>query len=168
MGSSVIRAYQAHDYPQVKEVFWETTTRVQFASDAERQQFQNQYLDDYLKQVAFVAVEDGQVLGYIIAQLDTLASESTWASHLAIFREEYARYPAHLHINCRSAAQGQGLGGQLLAALEKDLLARGVKGLHLITAADARNVNFYKKYGYLQVALKPWKTAQLVMLGKIL
>ena len=164
----MIRAYQAHDYPQVAEVFWETTTRVQFSSATERQQFQNQYLDDYLHQVAFVAVEGEQVLGHIIAQLDTFATESTWAPHLAIFREEYARYPAHLHINCRSAAQGQGLGGQLLAALEKDLYARGVTGLHLITAADARNVNFYRKYGYLEVSQKPWKSAQLMMLGKIL
>ncbi len=168
MGSSVIRAYQAHDYQQVAEVFWETTTRVQFASETERQQFQNQYLDDYLGQVAFVAVEGEQVLGYIIAQLDTLKTEATWAPHLAIFREDYASYPAHLHINCREASQGKGLGGQLLAALENDLLARGVKGLHLITAADARNVNFYKKYGYLQVALKPWKSTDLIMLGKIL
>jgi GNAT superfamily N-acetyltransferase len=168
VGSSVIRAYQAHDYQQVVEVFWETTTRTQFSSVTERQQFQNQYLDDYLSQVAFVAVEGEQVSGYIIAQLDTFKTEATWAPHLAIFREEYARYPAHLHINCRSATQGKGLGGKLLAALENDLLARGVKGLHLITAADARNVSFYKKYGYLQVALKTWKSTELMMLGKIL
>ena len=63
MGSSVIRAYQAHDYQQVAEVFWETTSRTQFTSVTERQQFQNQYLDYYLNQVAFVAVECEQVLG---------------------------------------------------------------------------------------------------------
>lgn len=164
----MIRAYQARDYGQVTDVFWETTTRQEFSNETERRKFQVQYLDDYLDQLAYVAVEEGVVLGYVVGRADTLLVEATWAPHLEIFRTEYEHYPAHLHINCRTIAQGKGLGGQLLAALEKDLFARGVKGLHLITAADARNVNFYKKYGYLEVAQKPWKTAQLIMLGKIL
>lgn len=168
MGESVIRAYEAQDYSKVLEVFWETSARKEFPSVAERQQFQHQYLDAYLDQLAFVAVEHNQVMGYIIGQLDTLKTEASWPAHLHLFREEYIQYPAHLHINCRSAVQGKGLGGQLLAALEAELRARGVKGLHLITAADARNVRFYKKYGYLEIAQRPWKTAQLLLLGKIL
>lgn len=168
MGESVIRPYKAQDYSQVVEVFWETTTRKEFASETERQQFQHQYLDVYLDQLAFVAVEHHQVMGYIVGQLDTLKTEASWPAHLSIFREEYTQYPAHLHINCCNASQGKGLGGQLLAALETELRGLGVKGLHLITAAEARNVNFYKKYGYLEIAQRPWKTAQLLMLGKIL
>ena len=168
MGACLIRPYQANDLKQVEEVFWETSARKEFASDEERRQFQHQYLDAYLSQIAFVAIEGDQVLGYIIAQRDTLASESSWAAHLALFKDCYQQYPAHLHINCRTAVQGKGLGGQLLAALEQHLAGLGDPGVHLITAASALNVNFYKKYGYLEVACRPWKQAELLLLGKIL
>lgn len=164
----MIRPYQASDLTQVEEIFWETSARKEFANEQERRQFQHQYLDVYLSQIAFVAIEGEQVLGYIIAQQDTLASESSWAAHLALFQDCYGQYPAHLHINCRSAAQGKGFGGQLLAALEHHLARLGASGVHLITAASARNVHFYKKYGYLEVARRPWKEVELLVLGKIL
>lgn len=164
----MIRAYQACDYEQVKDVFWETSTRREFASAEERQQFQRQYLDDYLTQLAFVAVEDELVLGYVVGQLDTLSTELSWPPHLNIFRAEYARFPGHLHINCRAESQGKGLGSQLLHVLESAMQSHSVKALHLLTAVGSRNVNFYKKCGYEEVCIKQWKAAQLIMLGKVL
>lgn len=168
MGACLIRRYEAQDKTQVEEIFWETSGRTEFASAEERRLFQHQYLDDYLSQVVWVAVEGTSVLGYILAQLDTLATESSWAAHLHLFRDHYQQYPAHLHINCHSAAQGKGLGGKLLVALEQELSSQGVKGLHLITSATARNVGFYKKYGYLEISRQPWKATELLLLGKIL
>ena len=162
----MIRPYQSADKKQVEEIFWETSARSEFATPEERQQFQQQYLDSYLSHVAFVAIDGDQVMGYVIAHRNTLESEATWAAHLGLFKDCYQQYPAHLHINCRAAAQGQGWGGKLLAALEHELAKLTVCGVHLITAASARNVNFYKKYGYLEVARRPWKQAELLLLGK--
>jgi ribosomal protein S18 acetylase RimI-like enzyme len=164
----VIRSYGPQDFSQLVDIFWETSARQNFSSDQEKAAFRHQYLDAYLNDVVLVATEGERVLGYILCQLDTLAHQSEWSPHLALFADLYEQYPAHLHINFRSESRGGGLGSALVVALEKMLAQRNIKGLHLITAAHARNVSFYNKNGFSHQVAREWKSSALLFMGKTL
>jgi GNAT superfamily N-acetyltransferase len=168
VGAGVIRSYESQDFSQLVEIFWETSARQSFSSDEEKAAFRHQYLDAYLNDVVFVAAEGERVLGYILCQLDTLAKKSEWSPHLALFADLYEQYPAHLHINFRSDSRGAGLGSGLVKALEESLLRRNTRGLHLITAAEARNVSFYNKNGFSHQVAREWKSSALLFMGKTL
>lgn len=61
-------------------------------------------------------------------------------------------YPAHLHIDLRPQAQGQGWGRRLIEALIETLRERGVPGVHLV--ADATNTSalaFYDRLGFVRL-----------------
>lgn len=66
-------------------------------------------------------------------------------------------YPAHLHIDLLPAAQGRGLGRELIATLVAALRARGVPGLHLgVSAENTGAIAFYRRVGFVEVAAHPW------------
>jgi len=121
---------------------------------------------------------DGAVVGYVIGTDDTDAFEEWFASEwwprvaerhprpevertrqdgtliYAYGRragaEPYAGmgYPAHLHIDLLPAAQGQGLGRQLISTLLDALRRRGVAGLHLVASAENQGaLAFYDRIG---------------------
>jgi GNAT superfamily N-acetyltransferase len=157
MAEFELRAYNTSYYAQVEEIFWLTSART--PEGAERESFKNKYLDDYLAHLCFVAIEKDKVLGYILCQPDPAQSPKS----LEVFKDYIADYPAHLHINTHPQAQGKGVGAALLRKLEEHLQAQGVKGVHLVTHAEARNVLFYEKNTYKRIH----ETAQkLIMLGK--
>jgi len=168
MGSGVIRPYEASDFAQLVEIFWETSARTEFASEQEKLAFRQQYLDAYLSDVILVATAGPRVLGYVLCQTDTLGQRSQWPPHLHLFADLYAEFPAHLHINFRAEARGTGLGSALIGALEELLVQCGKKGLHLITAASARNVSFYNKNGFNRQEARDWKGTSLLFMGKTL
>lgn len=167
MAQGLIRPYQLSDYYRVVEIFWETSARREFSSSEERAKFQQQYLDDYLKRIALV-YETHEVAGYVVATLDTLSMRAQWPAHLCIFEDLYVRYPAHLHINLTSELRGQGVGSQLLAALEEVLRGQKVRGVHLITSGAARNVSFYLHNDYVHKVERLWNDHPLLFLGKTL
>ncbi len=167
MAQGLIRPYQPSDYSRVVDIFWETSARREFNSTSEREKFQQQYLDDYLTQIALV-YETQNVAGYVVATLDTLGMREKWPLHLALFEDLYARYPAHLHINLTSELRGQGVGSQLLAALEKVLKEHHIPGVHLITSGAARNVSFYLHNDYSHKVERLWNDHPLLFLGKTL
>ena len=58
-------------------------------------------------------------------------------------------YPAHLHINLRTEARGQGLGRTLLQAHLQVLEAAGVRGVQLSTTAEnAAALHLYRREGF--------------------
>ncbi|WP_172297052.1 GNAT family N-acetyltransferase [Pseudoruegeria sp. HB172150] len=64
-----------------------------------------------------------------------------------------SRYPAHLHMNLLPAAQGQGLGGQLLERWVHAATALGVTGAHVgASAGNARGIRFWQKQGFEKIA----------------
>ena len=158
-------------FSQIEAIFWETSARKAFASDDEKIHFRARYLDTYLTQYSehvFVAALGERVLGYILGVPETLKATDILKSspHLEIFEDLYERYPAHLHINLTADARGTGLGGELLQAFERHLSALQVKGVHLITAATARNVSFYLKNHYTHRVERLWDGRPLLLLGK--
>ncbi len=62
-------------------------------------------------------------------------------------------YPAHLHINLLPEAQGHGLGRQLIESLAEALVARGIRGLHLVVGATNTDAQaFYRRVGFTELA----------------
>lgn len=154
---------------EVKEIFFESSTRKEFKDQNEKDSFFYKYVGYYLKhfpELAFVAVEN-KVLGYIVAS--PLSHESELDSiqpHLKIFAKEFTEFPAHLHINCHYESRGKGVGVQLVEALEKTLVQRKIRGLHIVTGADARNAHFYKKLGFLHESMEDFQGSRLLLMGK--
>ena len=66
--------------------------------------------------------------------------------------EYVQRYPAHLHINLLSEAQGRGLGRDMIRTLLDALRRDGIKGLHLGASAENDGAcAFYRKMGFGEV-----------------
>ena len=157
MAEFEITPYTVSHYTQVEDIFWLTSART--PDDWERKSFRKKYLDDYLEHLCFVALVHDKVLGYILCQPDPLQAPKS----LEVFQDFISDYPAHLHINTHPQAQGKGVGAALLRKLEEQLQTQGVKGVHLVTHAEARNRFFYEKNHYIPIH----ETAQkLLMLGK--
>ncbi len=56
-------------------------------------------------------------------------------------------YPATMHINLRRDFRGRGIGASLIAAFEKHLKDKGVKGVHLATMSSAAG-KFFLQQGF--------------------
>ena len=65
-------------------------------------------------------------------------------------------YPAHLHINLLSEAQGGGRGTRLLEALLALLAQAGATGVHLgVNHGNEAVTAFYRKLGFAEIARLP-------------
>lgn len=129
---------------------------------------------DYFPGYAFVAEEDGKVIGYILSTPDTLLQEkyhtqriiprikkiispdnelfNLFTSFIPVTQmagDILNEYPAHLHINLTSQCRHKGVGTRLMEAMEENLKMAGIKGIHLGVMKDNRNaVNFYNKHNF--------------------
>ncbi len=76
-----------------------------------------------------------------------------------------ARFPAHLHLDLLPRLQGRGVGVTMMNRLLAELVARGVRGVHL--DADRRNdraIGFYTHLGFL-----PLEAGEdVIVMGKLL
>lgn len=121
---------------------------------------------------------NGDVVGYVVAALDTAAFEARCeAEWWPPMRERYprssgiraldefflglvhepptadpsvlARYPSHLHINLLSEMQGSGWGRSMIEAILELLTSRGSTGLHLgVSANNEPAQKFYARLGF--------------------
>ncbi|GAA3225483.1 GNAT family N-acetyltransferase [Actinocorallia longicatena] len=131
-------------------------------------------------------VDEGQVLGYVLAAPDTrefeARCEEEWWPAL---RKKYPNppelltpdqrlmrvihsphrtpeglvgdYPSHLHIDLLPAAQGRGHGRTLINRLEDELRDAGSPGVHLgFDPANTAAAPFYTKLGFHEAARDEW------------
>lgn len=156
---------------EVKEIFFESSTKKIFKDQAEKDAFFYKYGGFYLEhfpQYAFVA-RDHRVLGYILGASETNRNDLFQLQpHLAVFEKYFLQYPAHLHINCHSASRGQGIGGKLLTHLENQFKIEGLCGLHIITGINARNKDFYRRLAFDQEIREDFHGSGILLMGKCL
>lgn len=159
---------------RITEIFYATSATRAFQSEAARAAFEERWLGRYLTHdpdLVFVALsDDGEVVGYLIAAADDPAKAPRF-SDIAYFKDAAAataRFPAHLHINLDEAWRGAGVGRALIEALAGELSRRGVSGVHAVTGRHSRNVSFYKRAGFEEVAAPTWDGKPLVMLGRVI
>lgn len=149
--SALIVSYDDSMNEEVREIFFESSTKKSFKDDAEKNAFYEKYLGFYLRnypELAWVAKAD-RVLGYVIVAPESHNPElQKLQPHLQVFDSHFQNYPAHLHINCHHESRGMGVGSKLIAEAEKKLRALHIKGLHIMTDSDAANKSFYKKLGF--------------------
>lgn len=155
---------------EVKEIFFESSTKKTFKDAAEKDRFFEKYLGFYLRHfpnLALVALVNGRVMGYVVAtpvsddpELDALQP------HLKVFQDDFKMYPSHLHINCHFESRGQGVGSQLLKEIEQRLKALNIQGLHIMTAPDSSNKNFYLRLGFDYEKTLDFHGAPILLMGK--
>lgn len=166
---ALIRNFEQDDLGEVREIFFESSSRKVFASEEERQSFFYKYVGIYLEhypQFAFVAVEH-RVLGYVLgAPLTNDPALLKVQPHLALFGAWFEIYPAHLHINCHVDARGKGLGKRLVERLEKLVKAIRINGLHIMTGVDAENKNFYLRLGFQVETVQNFHGSEILLMGK--
>jgi ribosomal protein S18 acetylase RimI-like enzyme len=169
--SAVIVPFEEKFLPEIREIFFESSTRKKFKDEHEEESFFYKYVGFYLQyypELAFVA-HAGMVLGYVLGAptSDSLELQKI-QSHLKIFESQFKRYPAHLHINCHHESRGMGIGAQLVQQFEGALLEKKIQGLHIMTGPDALNKNFYKKLGFDHEVLEDFHGSRILFMGKSL
>lgn len=149
--------------PALDAIFFESSGTKSFVNEAERQAFRERWLGKYLADEpawAYAAItRDGTLAGYLVGSLSE-------ANALEDFAAATADYPAHLHVNLAPAYRERGIGAKLVAAFAADAGRAGAKGVHVVTSADARNVRFYERSGFREVARTQLGGRDLLFLGR--
>jgi GNAT superfamily N-acetyltransferase len=159
----------------IEAIFFEASGRT-FEPGPEREAFRERWLGRFLArwpELAFVLMTEPRdaaapvVGGYLVGCLDDPAASPLFddISYLRDFAEICADFPAHLHINMAPAARGRGLGGLLVGVFAAVARERGAPGMHVVTAAGARNVGFYGRLGFSEQGRTVWNGKPLVLLG---
>ncbi|MFN3743399.1 MAG: GNAT family N-acetyltransferase [Hyphomicrobiaceae bacterium] len=159
---------------EIERIFFLSSGRASFASDAARAAFHERWLGRYLlhdRAHAFVArAGDGSVAGYLIGSLDDPAGADRFddISYFADFADLTARYPAHLHVNLDPAWRCQGIGARLVERFAEHAAARRVAGVHIVTGGAARNVSFYRRCGFAPLRTCAWEGGTVLFMGRAL
>lgn len=167
--SALIVPYESKYLPEVREIFFESSTRKEFKSEEEKEAFFYKYVGLYLKhypEFALIAVTD-RVLGYIVGAPESSTEELYQVQpHLKNFASHYQKYPAHLHINCHHDARGMGVGGMLVANLEERFKTHKIHGFHIMTGPNAKNKSFYKKLGFDYEVVEDFQGSPILLMGR--
>jgi ribosomal protein S18 acetylase RimI-like enzyme len=148
---------------QLDAIFFEASGTKSFADENERAAFRERWLGRYLVQQpqwAYVAIApDGTLAGYLVGAPDE-------GSGFDDFAAAAGEFPAHLHVNLAPQYRSQGIGGELIEACMADMAPTGVKGVHVVTSVDSRNVRFYERNGFRPRARTTVNGRELVFLGR--
>lgn len=157
--------------PQIDAIFFGAAAKV-YEPGPERDAFREKWLGRFLAcetDVLLLALApDGSVAGYLVGTLENAALSARF-SDMAHFREQFAEacaaYPAHLHINIAPHHRGRGLGAELVMAFRRIVTEAGLPGLHVTTGKGMRNVAFYLKCGFREIAALQRNGGAMLFLG---
>lgn len=163
---------------QLRQIFFQTSPRKLFRDEAEKDRFFFNWTDFYIKNFPaqlLLAVETGSdletapnVLGYLTGSNDSRTAAVSLANRIrsfTVFEDLFKDFPAHFHINFDPAYQGQGIGTALVNHYKSLLVAMGCSGVHIVTAADARNVSFYFRNGFTEQWEREYLGSRLKFMG---
>ena len=156
----------------IETIFWETSARRQFATEAERLVYLDRWLGRYLKHFpgeAFVArAVTNEVVGYLVGCLSDPTGHPLFAdvSYFSRFARFSTDYPAHLHINLKAEWRGRGIGKDLVEAFAGHAAKSGAPGMHVVTGEGARNNSFYRACGFQQLGSVDWNGNRIAFFGR--
>jgi GNAT superfamily N-acetyltransferase len=136
--------------------------------------FQELWLDQYicherdLVWLATPADRPQTIVGYLVGCKINPARSSRFATlaYFAVFAEHCAAYPAHLHINVTATHRNRRIGERLVESLCAQLAGDQLPGVHVVTARDQRNVEFYKRLGFVELASTPRSKTEVLFLAR--
>jgi len=170
MSEIIIRNFIESDLDQVREIFFDSSTRKNFKDQVEKDLFEWKYLGFYLHQYpsfCFIAEFAGKILGYVVGASETWTDELIKIQpHLECFKGYFSEYPAHLHINCHADARGKGVGSELMCRIICEFNILFAPGLHIMTGVDSSNREFYRKLGFDFEVLENFNGHPIVLMGK--
>jgi GNAT superfamily N-acetyltransferase len=113
---------------------------------------------------------DGTLAGYLAGAVDDPARAARFSDigYTKDFAHLTAAYPAHLHVNLAPAYRNGGIGAALVSAFAADAARAGAKGVHVVTGAGSRNVGFYTRNGFAELARARYSGHDVVFLGRLL
>lgn len=144
-------------------------------SEKAKLKFEDQWLGPYFfdfpkdSHIFLAKDETDKTIGYLIGICDSsmfLKSFSERVGVYSLYEDLFERYPAHLHINLSPECRGKGVGSDLIQAFVLFLRQENVKGVHLVTSKDARNVVFYRRNGFLFESERTPKNHTFLFLGQ--
>jgi GNAT superfamily N-acetyltransferase len=150
--------------PEIDAIFFEASNTKEFAGEGERAAFRERWLGKYLAnepQFAYVAFASANApaAGYLVGSVSEPVG-------LEAFANAAWEYPAHLHVNLAPQFRNRGIGARLIDTFAVDALRAGAPGMHVVTSADSRNVRFYSRNGFAEIARAAVDGRDLVFLGR--
>ncbi|MBC87202.1 MAG: hypothetical protein CL677_08490 [Bdellovibrionaceae bacterium] len=161
---------------KIVEIFFESSSKKDFTNEVEAFSFFYKWTVYYFsakypgESFLYNGV-NGNPLGYLSGTDNSLKAQPYFDqinTCYSIFEEEFKRFPAHFHINVAAEARGNRIGSQLIQRYTDHLRHKNISGVHIVTAANARNRDFYRQNGFIHEVEKTCRKVPLVFMGKIL
>ena len=171
-----IRPYDKKDFRYIQDICMATSALANDDTPINRAMLCAMYCDYYLDnqgEHCFVAVDENDIpVGYVLCAVDVGNYDEQMSEHyLPLVRkisgkhffeynaeikiaERYVRsgYTAHLHIDILSDYHRQGIGTELIKALENHLKEMFVEGIHIVCSSKNKTAcAFYEKMGYQDI-----------------
>ena len=126
------------------------------------------YMETAPEQTLLIRNADKKIVGYLVGCLDSTSARRLYQRlfYYKAFAHCYREYPSHFHINCDPDFQSVGFGGALVKRFVSNAHDSGIKGVHLVTEAAAKNRGFYEKLEFIEYDQKFICNNSLVLLGK--
>lgn len=155
----------------IDAIFFSASVTQEFPSPSVRDAFRERWLGRYLEHDPswfYVALAGDRAIGYLAGCLDDPARTPRFADidYFASFVDLTRDYPAHLHINLDENYRNSGLGTRLIERFAGDAAAAGVRGVHVVTGARARNRSFYNRNGFVALRELVQDPKEVVFLGR--
>ena len=116
-----------------------------------------------------LAWEDKKLLGYLMCEPNSSQALAYYHSRnpsYGLFADQFAEYPAHLHMNAHPDSRGKGVGTALVADLVRRLAAIQIPGVHIITSPGQRNADFYRRNDFIHEVRRDWRGYPLLFMGR--
>ncbi len=163
----------ANVMPLIREIFFlsadpKNVTEDPVKNEAFFEKWTGYYFRNYPEWI-LLAWGRKKLLGYLMCSPDSQKALAFYQSRnpsYALFADQFAEFPAHLHMNAHPDARGKGVGAALVEDLVKRLVAEKIPGVHLITSPSQRNAEFYRKNGFAVEVQREWRGYPLLFMGR--
>ena len=142
---------------EATQIFFETAHIKVFETMPAQDAFYQRWFGNYLKTdpASFLLAvdENGAAIGYLAGCLDSFSDTarniiSDISFYTPAFCSALRDYPSHFHINVKPGSQGKGVGRQLISGFLQLCRDQGSRGIHVVTGANSRAVDFYRTCGF--------------------
>ena len=158
---------------RIEEIFFLSSGADSGLVGADKKRFWRRWTEYYLSEVQesvlLYRTPRGVLAAYLTGCPDSAAARPLYDDlfYYRAFEGLYGLYPAHFHVNCHPDFRDRGIGAALVEFFVAECGAAGLAGVHLVTAAGARNRRFYARCGFAEQARRQIADSDMVLLGRL-